>query len=142
MADLIISGVPQTLVDVIYPQVEHKIHRVIDRAENDLSQETIKRRLKNAETMMIVICDDDEIIAVNILEVMEFETGHRALYIPITAGERMSEWLDDFLKMAMDIAKDLKCVELRGISCRPGWIRALKDHGWYNINTVIGCEVK
>ena len=140
--DLNLSAVPPSLIDVIYPMVEYQINRVIDRAQNDISSETIKKRLKSGETMMIIINDEDEIIAVNILEVTEFETGHRALYIPITAGERMSEWLDDFLKMAMDIAKDLKCNELRGISCRPGWIKALKSHGWYNINTVIGCEVK
>jgi len=142
MSELGISLVPPTLIDVIYPMCEHYILKVIDRAENDISSDTTKKRLKAGETMLCVIYDDDEIIAVNILEVMEFETGHRALYIPITGGERMSEWLDDFLKLAMDIAKDLKCVELRGISCRPGWIRALKSHGWYNINTVIGCKVE
>lgn len=137
-----LSAVPPSLIDVIYPMIEYQINRVIDKAENDISSDTTKRRLKNGETMLIVINDEDEIIAVNILEVMEFETGHRALYIPITAGERMSEWLEDFLKMAMDIAKDLNCQELRGISCRPGWIKALKSHGWYNINTVIGCKVE
>ena len=142
MPDINISAVPPSLIDVIYPMVEHHMIRAIARAENDITSETTKRRLKNGEAMLIVICDDDEIIAVNTLEVTEFETGHRALYIPITAGERMSEWLDDFLKMAMDIARDLNCVELRGISCRPGWIKALKSHGWYNINTVIGCKVK
>ena len=140
--ELNISAVPPTLIDVIYPMCEYQICRVIDRASNDITSEGIKNKLKRGESMLIVICDDDEIIAVNILEVTEFETGHRALYIPITAGERMSEWLDDFLKMAMDIAKDLKCNELRGISCRPGWIKALKSHGWYNINTIIGCKVE
>ncbi len=136
------SLVPPSLMDIIYPQIEHFINKVVDRAENDLSLNTIRDRLNKGETMLCVIFEDDDIIAINIMEVMEFETGHRALYIPITAGERMSEWLDDFLKLAMDIARDLKCVELRGISCRPGWIKALKNHGWYNINTVIGCKVE
>ena len=80
--------------------------------------------------------------AVNILETSVFETGHKALFIPITGGDRMDEWLDRFMDLAHDYARKLGCDELRGMACRKGWLRALKDHDWYELHTVIGCKVK
>ena len=137
-----IAIVPIPLVDVIYPLCETYINDVIERAENDISNEVIKSQLKRGETLMVVICEEGDVIAVNIMEPREFETGHRVMLIPITAGIRMSEWLDDFLELAHQIAKGEGCQELRGISCRKGWTRALRDYGWYDIHTVIGCKVK
>ena len=137
-----ISMIPVPLVDVVLPICEGYIKDVIKRAENDISMEVIRNQLKKGETLLVTISEGSEIIAVNILETREFETGHKVLLIPITAGTRMSEWLDDFLRLAHQLAKDSGCKELRGISCRKGWTRALRDYGWYDIHTVIGCEVK
>lgn len=91
---------------------------------------------------MVTISDGADVIAVNILNTHIFPTGHRVLYIPITGGERMNEWLDDFMDLAHKIAISFNCVEIRGMSCRKGWLKALKKHNWYSLHEVIGCKVK
>lgn len=131
-----------TLVNVVFPKAKPHLERVIARAPDEISLETIKAKLVSGNSMMVVVCDGDDVIAVNILEKTTFETGHAALFIPITGGERMDEWLDRFMNLAHAIARDLGCGELRGMACRKGWLKALEKHDWYHVHEVIGCKVK
>lgn len=142
MSELTISAVPVNLVEFVYPKAVPHLERVIDKAPLDINLTSIKEKLLTGASMLVVILDGEEVIAVNILESSIFETGHKVLYIPITGGDRMDEWLDRFMSLAHAIARDLKCNEIRGMSCRKGWLKALKDHDWYHVHEVIGCKVK
>ncbi|MCK4710642.1 MAG: hypothetical protein KAU21_18655 [Gammaproteobacteria bacterium] len=142
MSDLIISAVPVTLVEFMFPRATHHLERVIAKAPNDINLETIKSDLLKGNKMLVVILDGDDVIAVNVLEKAVYDTGHAVLYIPITGGDRMDEWLERFMNFAHGVARDLKCDELRGMACRKGWLKALEKHDWYDIHQVIGCKVK
>ena len=142
MSDLTISTVPPNLIDVMWSKLRPHLELVIDRAPDEVSLETVKAKLKKGDAMIITISDGETVVAVNTLEVQIFETGHKVLFIPMTGGERMEEWLDRFLDMAHAVARDLKCHELRGMACRKGWLRTLKPHDWYELHAVIGCKVK
>lgn len=142
MSNLIITPVAPALVNIVYPKAIPHLQRVVDKAPDEISIDTIKAKLLKGDAMMVVIVDGEDVIAVNILETSVFETGHKALFIPITGGDRMDEWLDRFMELAHAMARDLGCDELRGMACRKGWFRALEKHDWYQLHTVIGCKVK
>lgn len=141
--ELIIAAVPVTLVQVIYPMCVDHIQKVVDKAPTDISVDTILDGLLSGDRMLVTISDGPEIIAVNVLQLEVMETGYRVLYIPITGGERMDEWLERFLSFAANVGRDLKCEELRGLACRKGWLRALNktEQEWYPIHEVIGCKI-
>lgn len=144
MSELIISAVPVTLVEHLFPKAVPCLERVINKAPNDINLETIKKNLLNGNQMLVTISDGADVIAVNVLEKAVYATGHTVLYIPITGGDRMDEWLVRFLDIANAIALDLDCEEMRGNACRAGWLKALNktDYEWYGVHEVIGCKVK
>jgi len=142
MGELVISAVPVNLVEHMFPKAMPHLERVIAKAPNDISLETIKAQLLKGNTMLVTISDGADVVAVNVLEKATYDTGHKVLYIPITGGDRMDEWLDRFMDLAHAIARDLGCAELRGMACRKGWLKALEKHDWYHVHEVIGCKVK
>ena len=144
MSNLVIAPIPPTLVEFIFPKCAPHLLRVIEKAPEDINLATIKQKLIEGKTMMVCVLDRDQVIAVNILETAVYETGHKVLYIPITGGDRMDEWLDRFMRIAHTVARDQNCDELRGMACRKGWLRALNKagHDWYHVHEVIGCKVK
>ena len=143
MSEITIAAIPVNLVELIFPKAIPHLERVISKAPDDINLETIKEKLLQGNTMMVTISDGEEVVAVNIVEATTYETGHKVLFIPITGGDRMDEWLDRFMELAHTIARDLGCHEMRGMACRKSWLRALNSKGreWYHIQEVIGCKV-
>ena len=141
---IIIAAVPVNLVELVFPKAAPHLERVIEKAPNDINLTTIKEKLMLGQTMLVTISEGEEIIAVNIVEATTYETGHKVLFIPITGGDRMDEWLDRFMELAHTIARDLGCHEMRGMACRKSWLRVLNSNGhdWYHVHDVIGCKVK
>lgn len=139
---LTIAAVSVALVPHMFPKAAPFLQKAIDKAPNDLSLESVKQDLLSGNSMMVTISDGEDIVAVNTLTVSTYPTGHKVLYIPITGGERMDEWLDRFMELVHAVARDYECDEIRGMACRKGWLRALKDHDWYDIHMIIGCKVK
>lgn len=142
MSKLSISAIPVELIDVVWPQCVEHINRVVEKAPEELSLDDIYRRLIVGETLLVTISDKSDIIAVNILERRYLGNGLSALYIPITGGTRMAEWMVDFLDVAKAIAKDLGCKQLRGLAVRKGWMKKLKPMGWQVAYEVIKCDVE
>lgn len=141
MGKLNISASPPEMVDLIWGRCEAHIQRVVDVAHGEITTESVKARLKAGNSVLVVISEGAEIIACNVVEVRVMDSGLRALYIPITGGDRMSEWMEDFLRVAKAIAKDFNCTELRGLAVRKGWMRVLEKHDWETVHTVIKCEI-
>jgi len=142
MSKLTIALVPINLLDHMLPKCIDHIKKVVEKAPTDVSLEATINKLRNGDAGLITISDGEEVVAINTLQVETYETGYRVLCIPITGGSRMEEWTDEFLDLVTDLAKEYKCSELRGIACRPGWLRYLKEYGWETVHTIVRCKVE
>ena len=138
----IISAVPVTLIDVVWPQCMEHIQRVVEKAHGEITLDSVKARLMTGNSLLITISKGVDIVACNVLEVRVMDSGLRALYIPITGGNDLDQWMPRFLEVAKAIAKDYQCTELRGLAVRKGWMRVLKSHGWEEVHTVIKCNIE
>ncbi len=141
MSELTIALVPANMIELVWVQAEPLIKTVVDKAPDDLAIEAIKDRLMRGATAMVTISDGTEIVALNVVTIETLDTGMKVMFIPITAGTRMDEWLTPFLDIAKKIAKDYDCTELRGLSVRKGWMKVLKEYGWEESHVVIKCKV-
>jgi len=142
MSNITIAAVPQTLIEVIWDRVEELLQRVVNVSHGELTLELIKKNLIKGDYLLITIAKGKDIIAVNILEIRTFQSGIKALYIPITGGDDLDEWMPRFLELAEGIARDYRCTEMRGLAVRAGWLRKLKPYGWEPVHTVIRCPVE
>jgi len=140
--DYMISAVPIPLLEVIWPRCIEHIQRVVDRAHGEISLDSVKARLLRGDALLITISKGTDIVAVNTMEVRNFETGTKAMFIPITGGRDLDEWMPRFLEVAKAIAREHGCNELRGLSVRPGWLRKLSKYGWETVHTVIKCKIE
>ena len=139
--ELIITAVPDTMIDLIWDKVEPLIKMVETKAPDDIVANAVKDALRTGKQLLVIIYRESKIIALNVLDVRTLDSGKKVLYIPITAGDEMESWLDNFLMVAKAIAKDYECVELRGLAIRRGWLKKLKPHGWEEMFTTIRCEL-
>ncbi len=142
MSNLKLTAIPTPLVEVIWPMALPHIMRVVERAPDEVEIDVMKQALVDGKEWMVTVSEGDEIIAVNIIKVSVFDTGVRTLYIPIIGGDKLDEWMEPFMNMLHKAAIDLNCTELRGIACRKGWLRKLKDYDWYRVHEIVGCKVK
>lgn len=138
---MIIAPVPITLLDHVWDKCIPHLEKVIKKSPTELSLKTIRESLEKGSQMLFTISDGPEVVAVNIVEKVDFPTGLSVLSIPITGGTRMDEWLERFLKIASALAEDMGCTELRGMAVRKGWLRKLEGYGWEPVFTVIRCPV-
>lgn len=140
--DYIIAAVPATCIELLWDRCVPHINRVIERAHGEITLEGLKKRLIAGNTLLVTVSKGADIIAVNTLEVRTFDSGKKALFIPVVGGSDVDTWIDRFLVIAKAIAKDHGCEELRGMAVRPGWMKKLEPYGWYNIHMVVGCKVE
>ena len=137
MSKYTISAIPCTLVELLWPQLEPHIQRATDLVPFETYTAAIKERLLSADTMALTVSIGTDIIAVITLEVREFDTGNKALFMPIVGGNEMFEWFDQCMSVIEAIAKDMGCQELRGLAARSGWMRVLKDKGWSEVYVTV-----
>jgi len=141
MNDLKISAIPIPLIEVVWGQVEPILKTVTDVSHGELTVDSVKAQLLRGDALLMTISENENIVAINTFEVREFGSGMKALYIPITGGKCMDGWLDRFLEIAKQTARDYGCNELRGLAVRKGWMRVLKERGWEDVHQVIRCKV-
>jgi len=139
-----IAAVPPELVEFMWPKVLPHLDRVIEKAPHDITRESVKMRMLAGDTLLVIISDGDEIIAINTLEVRVMDSGVRALYAPIIGGGDLYEWMAQFMDVAMAIGRDFKCTEMRGLAARKGWLSRLQqcDSGWENVHMVVRYPIK
>jgi len=141
MDNLIIGVVPYSMIDLIWDKVEPLLDKVVVKSPEDISSNVVKAELKLGRKALSTVSRGTEIIAINVLDIRTLDTGLKVLYIPITAGSEMENWLDQFLEIAIAIAKDNGCVELRGMAVRNGWLHKLKPRGWEELFTTIRYKI-
>lgn len=136
-----IAAIPANLVNIMWDRVKPHIDRVVAIAPDEIDSEIVKQRALVGDLLIVTISKCADIVAALVLEVREFDTGIKALYIPVVGGDELSEWMDQFLDVAHAIAKDFECTQLRGIAARKGWLKVLQTKGWEEVCTIIKCEV-
>lgn len=141
MHDLKLSCVPAPMIELIWDKVEPLIDMVKEKSPDDVSIEAVKEQLMLGNVLLVTISRGADVIAVNVLEVRDLDTGLKAMYIPITAGTEMENWMEPFLELATNIGKDFNCIELRGIAVRKGWLRKLEPYGWEELFTTIRVKI-
>lgn len=141
MSEYSISVVAPAFVDIIWDQVLPHLQRVVDVAHGEMTCDSVKKRLQSGDSVLVTISKGSEIVAINTLEIRVMDSGLRALFIPITGGNEMFKWKDDFQAMAIKMAKFYNCTELRGLAVREGWMDVLKPMGWEHVHEVIKLEI-
>ncbi len=139
--DLIIAAVPCTMIDIIWDKVRPLLQLVVDKSPEDIVESVTKEHLINGDLLLVTISRRSDIIAINVLDVRELDSGIKALYVCITAGSEMDSWIERFLEIVTAIAKDHNCVEIRGFAVRNGWIRKMKPYGWEELFTTLRYKI-
>jgi hypothetical protein len=119
------------------------IERIVKLNNDEFTTESIKGRAVSGNGLMIAVVNaENEIIAVNTVEVVVYDSGLRALLIPVLVGSAVIEWGEALLGLCTDIAKQFNCTELRAMAIRNGWIKLLKDYGWQEKHAVIVMQIE
>ena len=142
MSEYKISAVPANMIECLWDKIEPIIRRPIELSHNEVTVDIAKKELMSGGVMLIVITKGPDIIAINTLEVRTFPTGKKALYIPLTGGDDLDKWMEEFLETAKQIAIGYKCTHIRGLAVRKGWLRKLEYLGFEPISTTIEMEIK
>ena len=134
--------VPPHLVEVLWDKIEPHMQRVVDASGGEITCDTMKQKALNDKCMFILVACGADVVAVNSIEICTYDSGLKAMLIPVVGGHEAFEWGPNFLSFCNDLAKGSGCTEMRGFSSRQSWLRVLKDYGWYESHFVIKCEVK
>lgn len=145
MMKLIIEVVEPQDIWKVWEEVVPHIQRVVGASKGEVSMHSTLAKLATGTDLLVVIrdpSDSDEIVACNVLSTRTTESGVKLLYIRVTAGTRLVEWLQDFLALSKELAKKFNCTELRGMSVREGWMEVLAKEGWEEVYTEIKCKIE
>lgn len=134
--------VPIGLIEVLWDKIEPHVHRVVEASAGEITCESVKQKALADKCGIIAVVKGNEIVAVNTIEVCTYDSGMKALLIPVVGGTEAFEWGPAFLAECNQLAKSLGCSEMRGFSSRPAWLKVLKDYGWYESHYVIKRDVE
>lgn len=135
--EYIISAIPVEMIDPIWPMAEPHLQKVVDVAHGEVTLESLKMRFLSLSAILLTINKGLNIVAVNSLEIRTFDSGVRAMFIPVTGGSELDGWYNQFMEVAISIAKEHGCTELRGLAARRGWLRKLEPLGWETLHQVV-----
>lgn len=129
--------VPIPLIAHIWDKIEPLIQDVIHKAPDDLNADACLESLLSFKSILVTVTRGNNLIAINTLRIQTLESGKKSLYIPITSGTELDEWMPGFLELAERIGRDHGATELRGLASRKGWMTKLKPFGWEEVFTTI-----
>lgn len=130
-----ISAIPHTKIDQIWPKVAPLLERAIDKGNGECDIDDLHSYLENNSHMLIIAHEGEELQAALTLNMIEYP-AKRILNISYSSGELMSEWLDDFMDVAVMIAKEHQADSIY-IQGRDGWIPTMRPHGFNKAYTVL-----
>lgn len=133
-----IAAIPHYLIDFIWPHIELIINSIISKAHGEMDLNTVKQKLKDDSALLVVCLKDTIVKGLVILQVETFDTGLRVLNLSMAGGD-VDIFTGDYDTALLDIAKNLKCDEIRAIGARTGWERMLKrkDTNWGKLSTTL-----
>lgn len=140
--EYVISAIPVEMLDIIWPLVTEHLERVVEVSHGEITLESLYKDFTAVNSILLTISRGSDIIAVNTLSIRVFGSGIRALFIPVTGGNELEGWIDQFLDVAKSIAKEHDCTELRGIAVRRGWLKKLEPRGWETLHQIVRYELE
>lgn len=140
--DYIISAIPVTLIDVIWPQVEPLLLKPIGLSHGECDIVSVYNSIRKGNVLLLTVSLKSKIVAVLTVDVRTFESGLRTLYIPLIGGTDMPKWFDRAMYIIEAIAIDHNCTELRGIAVRKGWLRILEKDGWEEVSVTVKKDIR
>lgn len=129
--------VPIGLINILWDKIEPHVRRVVKASAGEITCESVKQKALEDKCGIILVCKGSEVVAVNTIEVCTYDSGMKALLVPVVGGNEAFEWGPAFLAECNQLAKSLGCSEMRGFSTREAWKRVLKDYGWEESHFVI-----
>lgn len=139
MKNHIFSIIPINLIPTLWPQLLPLVQLVVDASAGEITCDSVLNKALKGDCSLVAVirADNGAIVALNTIEVCTYDSGMKALLIPIVGGTEAFEWGPDFLAECNQLAKELGCTEMRGFSTRESWKRVLKDYGWAESHFVI-----
>ena len=134
-----IVAIESNQIETAWPRVKGHIQAALDKAKGELSIETIKDRLLNKTSMLLVAADGIVILASIVCELVETESG-RVCHIIAAGGKHADTWLDEWYNQIVPIAKDQGCVRI-SLNGRKGWEKKLKKYGFNHAYTTLHREL-
>lgn len=136
-----IAAIPIPLLDVVWPKCEPILKRATDLSHGETTTNIAYQKILNGHTLLLTVVDEGEIIACVTAEVRTFDSGLKALFLPLVAGDDMDGWIEQIYNISILLAKEHGCGEVRGICVRKGWSRKLKPLGWEDCHTVMRYKI-
>lgn len=106
------------------------LQRVVDVAPDEITLEGILNRILTGEERLMLVSGRDLIaVAAFTVGIKYFDTGKKALCIPVIAGDQMPLWLGDITAAITLMAQAEGCYQVRAYGARKGWVRTFQEFG-------------
>jgi len=117
--DTPIGGVQPHQLECVWEKIEPMLERVVTE-DTGHTTGTVLKTLLSGLAQLWVIGDFEALMITEVLQ----RPLHRVLWVRYTAGDNMDDWIDDWITVAEEYAKESGCaaVEFCG---RNGWNRYL-----------------
>ena len=133
--------VPPNLIDALWADVAPLLGLVIGRLSDVFTMESEKKRLMDGTRDLLVVMENNKIIAVLTFNVATFDSGLTVLEVPIIAGKNMARWGDDAVQLLFGVARSAQCSELRGYGIKTAWKRIFKHYNVERVCTIFKMPV-
>ena len=133
--------IPIQLIPVLWDEIAPLLLSPVEKSNGEATLESVYDRAMDGVSSVHVLTLDNEILAAFTLEVMTFESGLKSLVIKLMGGEALIKNGVEFMLYIKNIAKQLRCDNLRMASARKGWLRAISKYGWKPAHEVVICNL-
>lgn len=134
-----IVAIESKQINNIWPRVKDQIDSALKRSKGELSLETLKNRLLNKESLLLLATDNLVILASIVCELVDTDNG-RVCHIVAAGGKNADTWLDEWYNQIVPIAKDQGCVRI-SLNGRKGWEKKLNKYGFEYAYTTLHREL-
>lgn len=131
-------------LDEVWPLIEPIMKLPVEKSHGEVTLQTTFNRINGGIARLFIVIDNNKIIALSTFEIRTFDSGERALYMPMMGGINggmIDVWGEEMHRIGIEMAKEHNCRELRAICARNGWLRVLKKKGWREEHTIMSLEV-
>ena len=135
------SAIPSAMIPILWDEVEHLLALAIEYSSDELNLDILRERLLDERMLLVLVNIGEEIVAAITVEIKDFDTGKRAMFLTTVGGEKMEIWMEEFSELADELASDKGCDDIYIIG-RPGWAKALKKYRFGVCHTVLSRKVR
>lgn len=136
LPEIPIGGVPSDHIMTVWERIEPMLKRVV-HIDTGQTLDSVRMELLTARAQLWVIGDFQGLAITSI----EDRPSQRVLFTPFLVGEKMSEWLDEWIEVQDNYARYNQCVAVE-FSGRKGWNKiGEKKPEWKPVRTIFRREL-